>query len=195
MELLDNDDITLVEENKDGALLEKGAKLYSEGNYDLAIEYYRLSAAFGNVIAISNLGFCYYYARGVDRDYTLARAYFELAAKHGEINALYMLGDIYINGYGVKIDEKKGVEFYVDAYNELKSSGDIYNYPDVLFRLGKVFMEGRILEQNLEMAKQFLEVAREGFKERMEMVEDSSADELLEEVQECLEEIEDLRNE
>ena len=29
----------------------------------------------------------------------------------------------------------------------------------------------------------------------MEMVEDSSADELLEEVQECLEEIEDLRNE
>lgn len=195
MELLDNDDITLVEENKDGALLEKGAKLYSEGNYDLAIEYYRLSAAFGNVIAISNLGFCYYYARGVDRDYTLARAYFELAAKHGEINALYILGDIYINGYGVKIDEKKGVEFYVDAYNELKSSGDIYNYPDVLFRLGKVFMEGRILEQNLEMAKQFLEVAREGFKERMEMVEDSSADELLEEVQECLEEIEDLRNE
>ena len=195
MELLDNDDITLVEENKDGALLEKGAKLYSEGNYDFAIEYYRLSAAFGNVIAISNLGFCYYYARGVDRDYTLARAYFELAAKHGEINALYMLGDIYINGYGVKTDEKKGIEFYVDAYNELKSSGDIYNYPDVLFRLGKVFMEGRILEQNLEMAKQFLEVAREGFKERMEMVEDSSADELLEEVQECLEEIEDLRNE
>lgn len=195
MELLDNDDITLVEENKDGALLEKGAKLYSEGNYDLAIEYYRLSAAFGNVIAISNLGFCYYYARGVDRDYTLARAYFELAAKHGEINALYMLGDIYIKGYGVKTDEKKGVEFYVDAYNELKSSGDIYNYPDVLLRLGKVFMEGRILEQNLEMAKQFLEVAREGFKERMEMVEDSSADELLEEVQECLEEIEDLRNE
>lgn len=195
MNLLDNDDITLVEENKDGDLLEKGAKLYSEGDYDLAIEYYRLSAAFGNVIAISNLGYCYYYARGVDRDYTLARAYFELAAKHGEINALYMLGDIYINGYGVKTDEKKGVEFYVDAYNELKSSGDIYNYPDVLFRLGKVFMEGRILEQNLEMAKQFLEVAREGFKERMEMVEDSSADELLEEVQECLEEIEDLRNE
>ena len=195
MNLLDNDDITLVEENKDGDLLEKGAKLYSEGDYDLAIEYYRLSAAFGNVIAISNLGYCYYYARGVDRDYTLARAYFELAAKHGDINSIYKLGDIYINGYGVKKDEKRGVQCYVDAYNELKSSGDVYNYPDVLLRLGKVFMEGRILEQNLEMAKQFLEVAREGFKERMEMVEDSSADELLEEVQECLEEIEDLRNE
>ena len=195
MNLLDNDDITLVEENKDGDLLEKGAKLYSEGDYDLAIEYYRLSAAFGNVIAISNLGYCYYYARGVDRDYTLARDYFEIAEKHGEINATYMLGDIYINGDGVKKDEKRGVQCYVDAYNELKSSGDIYNYPDVLFRLGKVFMEGKILEQNLEMAKQFLEVAREGFKERMEMVEDSSADELLEEVQECLEEIEDLRNE
>ncbi len=192
MNLLDNDDITLVEENKDGDLLEKGAKLYSEGDYDLAIEYYRLSAAFGNVIAISNLGYCYYYARGVDRDYTLARAYFEIAAKHGEINALYMLGDIYINEYGVKKDEKRGVQCYVDAYNELKSSGDIYNYPDVLFRLGKVFMEGKILEQNLEMAKQFLEVAREGFKERMEMVEDSSADELLEEVQECLEEIKEM---
>ena len=195
MELLDNDDITLVEENKDGALLEKGAKLYSEGNYDLAIEYYRLSAAFGNVIAISNLGFCYYYARGTNRDYTIARAYFELAAKHGEINALYMLGDIYINGYGVKTDEKKGVEFYVDAYNELKSSGDIYNYPDVLFRLGKVFMEGRILEQNLEMAKQFLEVALEGFKERMDMEEDTFASEMLEEVRDCLDEIKQMKNE
>ena len=195
MELLENEDIALVEENKDGELLAKGAKFYAEGDYDSAIEYYRLSAAFGNVIAISNLGYCYYYARGTNRDYTIARAYFELAAKHGDINSIYKLGDIYINGYGVKKDEKRGVQCYVDAYNELKSSGDVYNYPDVLLRLGKVFMEGRILEQNLEMAKQFLEIAREGFKERMEMVEDSSADELLEEVQECLEEIEDLRNE
>lgn len=195
MNLLDNDDITLVEENKDGDLLEKGAKLYSEGDYDLAIEYYRLSAAFGNVIAISNLGYCYYYARGVDRDYTLARAYFEIAAKHGEINATYMLGDIYINGDGVKKDEKRGVQCYVDAYNELKSSGDIYNYPDVLFRLGKVFMEGKILEQNLEMAKQFLEVAREGFKERMDMEEDTFASEMLEEVRDCLDEIKQMKNE
>ena len=36
------------------------------------------------------------------------------------------------------------------------------------------------------------EKIREGFKERMEMVEDSSADELLEEVQECLEEIKEM---
>lgn len=195
MELLENEDIALVEENKDGELLAKGAKFYAEGDYDSAIEYYRLSAAFGNVIAISNLGYCYYYARGTSRDYTIARAYFELAAKHGDINSIYKLGDIYINGYGVKIDEKKGVEFYVDAYNELKSSGDIYNYPDVLFRLGKVFMEGRILEQNLEMAKQFLEVALEGFKERMDMEEDTFASEMLEEVRDCLDEIKQMKNE
>lgn len=193
MELLDKEDIKNVEEHKDEELLKKAASLYKQEDYESAIEYYRLAAALGSIIAISNLGYCYYYARGTMRDYTIARAYFELAARHGDINSIYILGDMYMNGEGVEQDEHKGVRHYVDAYNLLKSSGDVYNYPDVLLRLAKIFIEGRLLDRNLEMAANFLEVAREGFKERMDMEEDTAAEELYEEVESCLEEIKNMK--
>ena len=41
--------------NKD---LDLGAKAYQAGDYETAIRYYEKSADAGNVIALSNLGYC-----------------------------------------------------------------------------------------------------------------------------------------
>lgn len=68
-------------ENGDGVYLNgKGANFYRQEKYEEAIEYYRLAAAMGNVDSISNLGYCYMYARSVPGNISLALAYFEAAA-------------------------------------------------------------------------------------------------------------------
>lgn len=52
----------------------------------------------GNVTALSNLGYCYYYGRSIPVDKEKAKSYWEEAAIFGDIPAVYKLGDMYRNG-------------------------------------------------------------------------------------------------
>lgn len=63
--------------NKD---LDLGAKAYQAGDYETAIRYYEKSADAGNVIALSNLGYCYYYGRSIPVDKTKAKECWDKAA-------------------------------------------------------------------------------------------------------------------
>lgn len=167
MSLFDKECIDNVKEDDSQSILDLGNRLFNMEEYEEAIEYYRLSSAMGNVEAVTKLGCLYYYGIGVEQDYSIARAYFKLGVLREDINSLYRLGDLYINGYGVEKDERKGIEYYIEAYNLLKASEDVQDYPDILLRLGVVFMEGRLLKQDLNMAENFLEVAKNGYEERM----------------------------
>ena len=73
----------------------KGANFYNNGQYDKAVEYYRIAAAMGNINAIANLGYCYLYGRSINVNVSEAIAFFTIASSKGDIDAAYKLGDIY----------------------------------------------------------------------------------------------------
>lgn len=192
MELFGTECIDDIKSGNNEMMYEKANMLYNDEEYEDAVEYYRLSAAMGNANAITRIGCCYFDGKGVIRDYAKARVYFKLGVTHGDINSLYKLGDLYIDGLGVKKDERKAIEYYVESYNLVKSQDEIYKYPEVLLRVAKVFMEGKYLEQNYEMARQFLEVAKEGFEEKLD--EDIRAKDEFFEATKCLDELDSLEN-
>jgi TPR repeat protein len=60
---------------------------YEKGNYDQAIELFRLLAEQGNAGAQNNLGVMYRNGEGVTQDYVRARMWFNLAARKGDEDA------------------------------------------------------------------------------------------------------------
>ena len=196
MFLFDRECIEGVKEENSKKIFYMGEELFSEGDYQEAIEYYRLSAAMGNVDAIYKLGLCYLDGKGSRRDFSIARAYFKLGVTKGNLSCLYRLGDLYMEGLGVERDERKAVEYYVESYNNLKnSSEDVEKYPELLYRIAKVFMEGKLLEQNLRLANQFFCVALEEFRTRVEANGDSESYQYIKSIKKCLRELKKARNE
>lgn len=53
---------------EDEIYLNKGADAYQAGDYETAIRLYQKSADMGNITALSNLGYCYYYGRSFPVD-------------------------------------------------------------------------------------------------------------------------------
>lgn len=79
---------------EDEIYLNKGADAYQAGDYETAIRLYQKSADMGNITALSNLGYCYYYGRSFPVDKTKAKECWEKAAIFGDIPSVYKLGDI-----------------------------------------------------------------------------------------------------
>ena len=123
--------------NKD---LDLGAKAYQAGDYETAIRYYEKSADAGNVIALSNLGYCYYYGRSIPVDKTKAKECWDKAAIFGDIAAIYKLGDMYRNGDLVKnLDYSHAL--YLRAFELALEAEDIYTSPDAYLRMLKYYPE------------------------------------------------------
>ncbi len=70
---------------EDEIYLNKGADAYQAGDYETAIRLYQKSADMGNITALSNLGYCYYYGRSIPVDKTKAKECWEKAAIFGDI--------------------------------------------------------------------------------------------------------------
>lgn len=65
---------------EDVIYLNEGADAYNAKDYEKAISLYEKSASLGNVTALSNLGYCYYYGRSIPVDKEKAKSYWEEAA-------------------------------------------------------------------------------------------------------------------
>ena len=61
---------------QDKIYLNEGADAYQRGDYETAIRLYKKSADMGNITALSNLGYCYYYGRSIPVDKDKARRLF-----------------------------------------------------------------------------------------------------------------------
>lgn len=143
----------------------KGADYYKHEDYATAIEYYRLAASMGNVYSMSNLGYCYMYARSVEKNMSLAIAYFKLAASHGNIDALYKLGNIY---------RKNEMDLELSNYYYQKAIQAIYeqceepeNYPSLYFSIAKEHMPEGSLLTDLDTAYEFLNIAKAGYEKEI----------------------------
>lgn len=119
--------------------LNEGAKAYQSRNYQTAIKLYQKSADMGNIIALSNLGYCYYYGRSIPVDKEKAKKCWEKAAILGDIAAVYKLGDMYRNG-----DLPQNLDFshalYKRAFNmAVQCSENYYVAPDAFLRMLKYY--------------------------------------------------------
>lgn len=163
-------DIAAIEEEDYIYINNKGAEYYNNGNYEQAIEYYRLAMAMGDKHAIANIGYCYMYGRSVEKNMNLALAYFKIAAKYDDIDALYKLGDIYKNGYGLETNFDLALYYYEKALNLIEEDIDVdeFDYPSLYFSLAKEYMPDGLLDTNIEKSYNYLKIARAGYEYSIE---------------------------
>ena len=77
--------------NDPAAMREMGARLYDEGEYDKAFEYYTKAAGLGDLIAHYNIGVMYRDGEGVEKDEKKAIYHWEKAAIGGHPEARHNL--------------------------------------------------------------------------------------------------------
>lgn len=161
-------DFKAIELNDSNLFLNKGANLYNEGKYNEAMEYYEIAAAMNNSHAISNLGYCYLYGRGIPKDEKKALLYFNIAARKNDIDALYKLGTLYLSGTIVEKDNDLALYYLEKAkYNAIKEYGDLVNYPSLCYTLAREYMKN-IEKYRYEEIYELLEDARYGFEYEIE---------------------------
>lgn len=199
-------DKKVVEENDSTYLLNKGAELYNKGEYEKAVEYYRLAATMGEEQAVTNLGYCYLYGRGIEANLDLAIAYFTIGANNCNVESLYKLGDIYgSDKWNLKDKElsnyyyKKAVTMLTDRDWEGVSivyERVLQDFPSLAYAVAReTFIDGS-MPTNLETSYQFLNHAKLGYEKAIrngetiyqanyekvvEMLENSAYDEIREE--------------
>lgn len=172
--LLSTADFTAIEMQDSGFINDKGAHLYQQENFETSVEYYRLAAAMGNDIAISNLGYCYLYGRSIKQDITLAIAYFKIAAQKNNVDAAYKLGDIYASEKWNIQDKELSIYYYMKAVKTLIGESwidrdnivfldELDLYPSLCFAMGREFSAEGDLLTNLDLAYQFLKHAEIGY--------------------------------
>ncbi|KTC71536.1 TPR repeat-containing protein [Legionella birminghamensis] len=107
-------------ENIEGLTAEElndcGWYFYQRASYEKAVPYFQLAALAGQEQALVNLGVCYHWAQGIEKDDEAAVLCFELAADKNNPQALYNLGMAYEEGwYDGAINTAKALSYYIQA--------------------------------------------------------------------------------
>lgn len=179
---MNNTKFILTETDKNALILgdsdyinNKGAKLYCNEDYKDAVEYYRLAAAMGNITAISNLGYCYFYGRDIEANLPLALSYFRIAALNRNADAAYKLGDIYSSEKWDVKDKEMSVYYYRMATSYIIGSEweheytvahctNLQKYPSLCYALGRELSPGGDMATDIRLAYHFLKHAEAGYK-------------------------------
>ena len=198
---LTNTDYLAIEKVDRNYINNKGAKLYVEPTYKDAVEYYRLASAMGDAHAISNLGYCYLYGRGIDANLSFALAYFKIASMMKDIDACYKLGDIYSSDkWGVQ-DNEMSIYYYRMAISFILNDEDddddswskntilwcakLRKYPSLCFALGRELLSGKYMTKDVTISYLLLKHAYQGYSEAL-MNGDKMYQECFESVKEWL---------
>lgn len=132
----------LIREKKDpGYMNDLGAFYYGQRNFDLALKYYEMAAEAGDITAISNLGYIWYYGRTGEKNYEKAFHYFKEAAEMGDLPAAYKVADMYKNGYLVEKNPEKYKSMIEGLYRALEHKHPLYlsdPLPEVYTRLAAI---------------------------------------------------------
>ena len=159
---------------------------YERGDYDTAMQGFRVHAEQGNAEAQLNLGVMYANSLGVPEDDAEAVRWYRLAADQGLAGAQLNLGLMYAKGEGVLKDEAEAVRWYRLAADQ----GDA----GAQFILGVKYASGEGVLKDSVLAHMWLNIAgangnevarewRDNFERDMTRVEISRATEL---ARECM---------
>ena len=92
-----------------------GKRCFEEKKYEEAVKYFRKAAERGHADAQYQLGMCYEFGFGVEKDLSEAVKWFRKAAERGHADAQYQLGMCYDCGRGVKKDLNEAVKWFRKA--------------------------------------------------------------------------------
>ena len=163
LELSEDDEIS--DDDRKFAMLLLGIMYYVgrgvEQSYREAAKWYEKAADKLDPYALCNLGYCYYYGRDMDVDYARAYSCFSYSAFLGNPNSMYKLGDMFYSGYHVNEDKDAAFFWYGEAYR-FSDKNDVER-PSIEYRLGKCFLYGHGVAQDLHTALNILQTAEIGF--------------------------------
>ena len=107
-----------------------------EKNTKLALENYKMAAAFGHETAMNQLGIIFMGNDGVEEDPEQSFYWFNEASKKGSDVGMNNLGFCYKNGYGVEADIEKAAEWF-------KKSAEL-GYVEAMVGLGEYYLENLV---------------------------------------------------
>ena len=152
-----------------GAIYNEG--VLAERDYERSAELYRIAADIEDdnaiaAMAITNLGYYYYYDFAGKQDYKKAfNCFLQGALRYSNANAYYKLGDMYRYGYYVDQDDKMAFELYMKAFN-CEDDGNLFK-ADVAYRLGDCFLNGIGCQKDLYAALTLLQISERQFYEKL----------------------------
>ena len=114
--------------------LEAGHAAARAGDWPEAAARYTAAAEAGSAEALSALGDCLYYGRGVRKNKTQARRMWKKAAQAGEVQAMIALGDDCAASGG---EMAKTLQYYRRAQSAAREVPDIAYTPQVCLRLAQ----------------------------------------------------------
>ena len=172
------------------ACLNLGA-IYNDGilvprDYERSAELYRIAADIDDdnsisAMAITNLGYYYYYDFAGKQDYKTAfNCFLHGALRYNNANAYYKLGDMYRYGQFIDKDEKMAFEMYMKAFN-CEDDGNLFK-ADIGLRLGECFLSGIGCTKDPYSALTLLQISERNVFERVRR-HDSRAEKQLKKVQ------------
>ena len=148
------------EEHNPRDMMYLGGYYYEIKNFDLALKYYEMAAAYDYDTAYECLGYIWYYGRTGTKDYKKAFEYFSKLMDKGHPIATYKVADMYRNGYYVEKDQEKYENIIEDLYPKVRDMNNVFDpVPEVFTRLARIrTAQGRTNEAvNLYLyAKDFL---------------------------------------
>lgn len=117
-------------------------------NYSAALHN---DAQAGDAQSMADLGWCYAYGKGVDKDIKKAVELFNKAIAKGNTDAMRRLGNLYREGDGVPLDYSKAMEWYQKAADK----GD----SEAMYNLGVMYANGDGVSQNYAEALKWYQKA------------------------------------
>ncbi len=126
--------------------LEEGLTAFELNQYDAALSEFSYLADENDPIALYYLGKMYNDGLGVQTDATKAIEYFQKADALYNINATYELGNLLLNSSLDKSDPN--VEAGIQYLKKAAYAGQ----PEALYRLGKLYEEGTLVEKEYKYA-------------------------------------------
>lgn len=133
---------------------QNGDREFMNGNYKDAVEWFKKSWDLGYAMASSNLGYCYEYGLGVEKDIYKAFEHYMRAAQSGVAVAEYNVGRM--------LEENKNYEAAAEYYEKSANQNNI----GAQIKLGDCYYYGRGVRRNYSTAAQWYEkAAKQGDKE------------------------------
>lgn len=171
-----------------GSAYEKGIGVNQDANK--AFQYFKKAASYGNATALGKLGLCYEQGTGVSKDLETAIDYYEQAVESNDLYGNMKLGDFYWDGnlYIVQ-NRQKAYQYYFRALELSKEYNDLWNAPDVYWRIARCFSVGVGTVQDTQGAIRFYEYAKDAYSFRIALG-DMEAERQYEACEEALEELE-----
>ncbi|MBO7515991.1 MAG: sel1 repeat family protein [Lachnospiraceae bacterium] len=155
----------LIEETKDAQYMTELAWFYcTKQQFDLERKYLEMAAECGNLWAMEELGYMWYYGQHGEVDYEKAFYYFSKGAQQttgsGRLWCTYKLADMYRFALAVEKSEETYRRMIRSAYEEVKNPKYLNEpFPEIAYRLAGILVDEGDVKQAVEIlkrAKRFL---------------------------------------